>query len=84
MSKRAEQWVIPIQDFVQIAPGVPATPTPCPENTRGLLIETAGTLNVTMANGQERDGVPFQQGYNVAFIAAVRAGGTASNIWATI
>lgn len=82
---RAEQWVIPPTDFIQIAPGEVTVDTDLPENCRGLLIGTAGSLNVTMANEQERDSVPFLQGITPGFFATIRiSGGGAQNVWAIV
>lgn len=54
-----------------------------PEGTcRSLLVGTAGTANLTQADGTERDGVPLQVGYNPIVCKQVRLGGTAAGIWA--
>lgn len=64
---------------------VPVTPDPgdLPGGVcRALLVATAGTANLTQEDGTDRDGVPLQQGYNPLKVKRVRAGGTASGIWA--
>jgi hypothetical protein len=49
---------------------------------RSLLVGTAGTANLQQADGTTRTNVPLQQGYNPLICKQVRAGGTASDIWA--
>lgn len=71
-------------DFVLIAAGVPAGTTVLSDRCRGLLVGTAGSLNVTMRNGNVRTGVPFQAGVNPGQFASVQSGGTAENIWQVI
>ncbi|WP_296596469.1 hypothetical protein [Phenylobacterium sp.] len=57
--------------------------TPLPGGTcRGLLVGTAGTANVTDADGNASDSVPLQAGYNPLQLTHVRTGGTATDIWA--
>lgn len=58
----------------------------CPEGTRGLLVETAGVQDVTMANGEDRDLVPLVAGINPGRFSALRsdASNTAANIWAIV
>ena len=84
MAARSEQLVVPPVDFVLVSTAAPASDITLPEGCRGLLIGTAGTLNVTMQNGSQRNGLPFLQGQNPGFFATVRTGGTAANIWAII
>lgn len=48
----------------------------------GLLVGVAGTLNVMDASGTTVTGVPVQAGYNPISVRQVRAGGTATNIFA--
>lgn len=50
--------------------------------TRGLLVGTAGTANLTQPDGTLCADVPLQQGYNPLQVLQVRTGGTADNIWA--
>lgn len=71
-------------DFVQLYAGTPASIVDCPAGTRGLLLEAAGTLNVTMGNGVERDGLPLPAGITPGRFKTIRSGGTASNIWAVL
>ena len=47
-----------------------------------LLVGTAGTANLVFENGIERTNVPLQQGYNPLRVRRVKAGGSASDIWA--
>lgn len=68
-------------DFELVAAGVPSGTTALSAYCRGLLVGVAGTLNITMANGEERNGVPFQAGINPGRFSAVRTGGTAENVW---
>lgn len=56
---------------------------PLPDGVcRGLLVDVAGTANLTTLNGRQRDNVPLQAGYNLLACTHVRAGGTADGIWA--
>ncbi len=71
-------------DLVLVDAGVPSGTTVLNENCRGLLVGTAGSLNVTFANGEQRNGVPFQAGINPGRFGEVRSGGTAENIWQVI
>ncbi len=48
----------------------------------GLLVGTAGTLNLMEKGGEIRANVPVQAGYNPISALQVRAGGTASDVWA--
>jgi hypothetical protein len=50
--------------------------------TRGLLCNTAGTANLTDAEGNLCANFPLQQGYNPIQVMQVRTGGTADEIWA--
>lgn len=52
--------------------------------SRGLIIGTAGTLNVTFPDGTTADGIPATEGFFPFFVAKVRTGGTASNIWTVV
>lgn len=54
---------------------------------RGLLIGTAGYLNVIMQNGQTRTGVPFQAGINPGLFKTVltsTSGTPAQNVWVIV
>jgi len=68
-------------DFILVSAAAPLGTTVLSENCRGLLVGTAGSLNVTMQNGSVRTGVPFQAGVNPGRFAEVNSGGTAENIW---
>jgi hypothetical protein len=48
----------------------------------GLLVGTAGTLNVMDASGTIVTGIPVQAGYNPISVRQVRLGGTAGQIFA--
>ena len=76
-----EKEVVPANDFILRAATTVGSDTDLTSNCRGLLVGTAGSLNVTMANGQERDGVPFIQGITPGNFRELRTGGTAQNIW---
>ena len=85
MATRHDKAVIPPSDFVLVAAGEPGGTIALPDNCRGLLIGTAGALNVTMQNGSARDSVPMAAGVNPGQFAAVRATvGGAQNIWAIV
>ena len=82
---RAEQYVIPPVDFVLVSATAVTTDVNLPEGCRGLLVGTAGALNVTMSNGQERNSVPFIQGINPGFFQTVRVStGGAQDVWAIV
>ena len=49
---------------------------------KGLLIGTAGTLNVKTENGNIRTALPVIAGYNNIRVSQVRTGGTATDIFA--
>ena len=69
----------PADAIVPVAKGsAPLPGGPC----RSLLVGTAGTANIVDGQGEERTGVPLQQGYNPIICQQVRTGGTADNIWA--
>lgn len=71
--------VAPADDFVLVAKADADLPDgPC----RGLLVGVAGTANIMTLGGDTRTNVPLQQGYNPLVCKQVRAGGTASDIWA--
>lgn len=52
--------------------------------SRALLVGTAGTANIVMADGTTLSNVPLQQGYNPLRVQRVNTGGTASDIWALL
>lgn len=83
MGRRAEQFVLPITSVDLVSAGtVSATYTVSgDEICRGVRVGTAGTLNLTI-DGEEHDDFPIFQGDNPIVIEAIRAGGSASNIWA--
>lgn len=84
-TERHDKAVRPPTDFVLLSSTAPATTIPAPEGTRGLLIGTAGALNITTKEGGDRDGVPFQVGMTPIEITAIRATPSgAANIWAVI
>ena len=49
---------------------------------RALLVGVAGTLNLVTPDGRVVDDVPVTKGYNPLFVARVRLGGTADNVFA--
>ena len=71
-------------DFIQQFTGAADSEKTLPQNTRGLLVATAGTVNVTMHNGTARLLVPLVAGYNPGNFVSIQSGGTATNIWAII
>jgi len=71
-------------DFLLVAVASPTTTVNFDEGCRGILVGTAGLLNVTMRNGHAITGVPFQAGVNPGRFASVQSGGTAENIWQVI
>ena len=82
---RSEQFVVPPEDFVLVSAGEPNSDVALPEGCRGLLVGTAGALNVTMRRGGTRDSVPMVQGINPGFFSIVRTtAGGAANIWAIV
>lgn len=79
------QHIIPPEDFVPVADTTPTGDVTLPENCRGLVAGTEGFINVTMRNGERRDGLPLCQGINPGFFATVHettGQGAAENIWA--
>lgn len=68
-------------DYILISAGAPAGNFDCHAECRGLLIGTAGFLNVTMKNGHVIANLPVQPGILPGFFASVQAGGTATSIW---
>lgn len=79
---RAETFVLPPFDFLPVASGAVLFDTTLPSNCRGLLIGTAGALNITM-EGNNRDDVPFQVGQNPGFFQIVRAANGTAAVAAT-
>ncbi len=71
-------------DFALQSSGAPTGEIPLPDGTRGLLIGTAGSLNVTMQNGEIRVAVPFQVGINPGRFKSIQTGGTAASVWAIL
>ena len=49
--------------------------------TRGVLVGTAGDLNIVTAAGATRTGVPFQAGMNPIRIKELLAGGAGDDVW---
>lgn len=82
MSRSYEQYILPPQQFVLVSSGSVTADIELSENCRGLLVGSAGTLNVTMQNGTMANGLPFLQGVNPGFFKVIRSGGNAENTWA--
>lgn len=62
-----------------------ALPAALPVNCRGLLCDIAGTVDVTMVNGQERDDVPVAaESILPGRFAALRAVGTVTAVFALV
>ncbi len=70
---------MPGERFEPVEPGADALPGGV---CRGLLVGTAGTADLTQADGTDRDGVPLQAGYNPLMVLKVRAPGSADHVWA--
>lgn len=51
------------------------------EETRAVLVGTAGDLNIVTAAGVTRTGVPFQAGMTPIRIQELLAGGTGDDVW---
>lgn len=69
----------PADDYIPVTPSNTDLPDgPC----RGLLVAAAGTVNLTTVAGVNRDNVPLQASYNPLVASKIRAGGTATNIFA--
>lgn len=69
--------------FDMLVPVTKADDTPLPDGPcRGLWVGTAGTVNIKDGSGATRTGVPVFAGTNPIVCQAVRAGGTALDIWA--
>jgi len=86
-NRRAEAFVIPPIDFELVSATTVGSDTALNPLCRGLLVGKAGFLNVTMQNGNQRNGVPFIEGTTPGFFAEVRtstATGAARNVWAII
>ncbi len=84
MARRAEAFVVPPYNFVQVAPGQVTVEVPLPEDCRGLRIGVAGTLNVTMRDGTVCVDLPVFAGDNPGLFASIQistAGGAAQNVW---
>lgn len=86
-NRRAESFVIPPVDFVLVSATTVAADTDLPANCRGILVGTAGFLNVTMQNGSAPNSMPFIEGLTPGFFTKVRistGAGAASNVWAVV
>ena len=69
----------PLDDYVPVTPGASALADgPC----RAILVTVAGTINLTTIAGVDRDGVPCSVGVNPYMATKIRAGGTATGIFA--
>lgn len=80
---RFNGMIIPIVDLFLVSAGSPVGNVVLPANTRALLVGNSGVLNITIAD-TEYDLVPFVAGLQPGFFQAVRAGGSASNVWAVL
>ncbi len=67
--------IMPAKDVILLVKG-----TAFPE-TRGVLVGTAGTLNIVTAVGATRSDVPFQVGITPIRIQELLAGGTGDDVW---
>lgn len=51
------------------------------QNARALWVGTAGTANLTDAEGNTMANFPLKEGLNPIQVSLVRTGGTADDIW---
>jgi len=77
---RVEQTVIQPQGYETIAVGGVLLDTDLPPDCLGLVVGTAGVLNVTMRNGHQINSLPFQEGLTPGLFVKIHTGGTAENI----
>lgn len=84
MTKPYSAQYVPPYDFILVSAGAVGSDVALPPKCRGLLIGVAGSLNVTMANGNTRNDIPFIEGINPGYFSTVKAGGSATNIWAVL
>lgn len=69
----------PLTDYVPVTPANTELPDgPC----RAIIVAAAGTVNLTTIKDEDRDGVPLQPGINPIVAKKIRAGGTATNLFA--
>lgn len=68
-------------DFRQLVAGSPSTTYLLSNRCKGLIVGTAGTLNVTMKNGHVISNFPVYQGFIPGRFKSIQTGGTAQNIW---
>lgn len=82
MSKSYSEQMAPGGDIIQVSLSEDALPNgPC----KALWVGTAGNINITTVEGNERDDVPAQVGILPIKCTHVRPGASsfaASNIWA--
>jgi len=76
-----EKYVSLPRSFSQVFSGTPDSEQTLSDECRGLLIGTAGSINVTMANGDVLTGLPVFAGINPGRFASIQTGGDAENIW---
>ena len=84
MSSHEKDVTIP-DSFTLISATTVGSDTALPTGTRGLLVGVGGYLDVTMANGDQLDGLPLVPGLNPGKFAEVRTStdtGAAQNVWA--
>lgn len=86
MGTRHDKAILPAVSFRLVAAGTVGAGEAgdLPDGTRGLRVGTAGTLNVTMSDGEIITDFPVFQGDNPGRFQSVQQGGTASNIWAIL
>lgn len=69
----------PLDDYIAITPGAALlVDGPC----RAIIVTVAGTVNLTTPAGIERNAVPCNVGVNPYAAGRIRAGGTATGIFA--
>lgn len=69
----------PLDDYVPVTPGAGLLPN---GTCRAVIVTVAGTVNLTTPAGIDRDGVPCSVGINPYMASKIRAGGTATGIFA--
>ena len=71
--------VAPLTKVVAVTPGASLL---ADGECRAILATVAGTVNITTRAGVDRDGVPINVGVNPIAAIKIRAGGTATGLFA--
>jgi hypothetical protein len=75
----ATERITPARRWEAVTPGSALS-----GKARSLWIGAAGTINVTELDGTDHDAMPALAGAFPFEVSAVRAGGTATDIWAVM